>query len=187
MLALAACGGGGGSSDATPPTSTDGSTPAPTTPEPSTPAPTPATQIPEALRGQWEAILTYVPPYYVSPYGTVQEGDGSLGVSFFFYPDGRYQHAWNSLQTYFGGNCIRTGQWQEVGTLSNVGADFTFTPGRASYLQTDTCGQFKVVDPAPVSPGTHTLTLDHDDTGWPLLRVSFPTGELVLEKCRHCQ
>jgi hypothetical protein len=31
------------------------------------------------------------------------------------------------------------------------------------------------------------MTLDHDATGWPLLRIAFPTGEIVLEKCRHCQ
>jgi hypothetical protein len=44
-----------------------------------------------------------------------------------------------------------------------------------------------MLNPAPVAAATHTLTLDHDASGWPLLRVSFPSGELVLEKCRRCQ
>lgn len=181
ILSLFGCGGGGGGSpDAAPDVTTDAA-PAPA------PTPTQAASIPEELRGRWEAILTYVPPYYVSPYGTVPEGDASLGVAFYFYPDGRYEHAWNSLQTYFSGNCIRTGHWEEAGTLSSAGSEFTFSPGKASFWQTDTCGQFKFLDPAPVAAASHTLTFDRDNTGWPLLRMSFSSGELVLEKCRRCQ
>jgi hypothetical protein len=127
-----------------------------------------------------------VPPNFISQFGTVAGNDGSLAVAFFFHPDGRYEHKWDVLQVYFGGNCIRTGEWQENGTLTSAGAEYTFNPGRATYLQTDTCGQFKYLDPAPAAPGTHVLTLDRDATGWPLLRVSYPTGELVLEKCRRC-
>jgi len=64
--------------------------------------------------------------------------------------------------------------------------DFTFNPTKASYIQTDTCGQNKFLDPAPVAPASHTLNIEHDSTGWPLLRVTLPTGDIVLEKCRHC-
>lgn len=171
VLALFGCGGGGGdSADA-------GAGAAP---------PAPNVVIPEELRGRWDATLTYVPPNFVSQFGTVSGNDGSLGVAFYFHPDGRYEHTWSVLQVYFGGNCIRTGEWQENGTLTGAGAEVTFNPGRATYLQTDTCGQFKYLDPAPVAPGNHTLTLDRDASGWPLLRVGYPTGELVLEKCRRC-
>jgi hypothetical protein len=146
----------------------------------------PGVAIPEELRGRWDAILTFVPPNFVSEFGMVAGNDGSLGIAFFFHPDGRYEHAWNVLQVYFGGNCIRTAEWQENGTLTRAGAEFTFNPGRATYLQTDTCGQFKYLDPAPVAPANHALTLDRDANGWPLLRVTYPAGELVLEKCRQC-
>ena len=173
VLALFGCGGGGGGGG-----------------ESSDPAagaePPPSAVIPEELRVRWDTILTYVPPNFVSQFGTVAGNDGSLGVAFFFHPDGRYEHRWNVLQVYFGGNCIRTGEWQENGTLASAGEEFTFNPGRATYIQTDSCGEFKYLDPAPVEPANHALTLDRDATGWPLLRVSYPTGELVLEKCRQC-
>jgi len=176
VLALFGCGGGGGGGGG----GGESSDPA------AGAAPPPSAVIPEELRGRWDATLTYVPPNFISQFGTVSGNDGSLGVAFFFHPDGRYEHKWDLLQVYFGGNCIRTGAWQENGTLASAGAEFTFNPGRATYLQTDTCGQFKYLDPAPVAPGNHALTLDRDATGWPLLRVSYPTGELVLEKCRQC-
>jgi hypothetical protein len=25
-----------------------------------------------------------------------------------------------------------------------------------------------------------------DNAGWPHLRMTWPTGDIVLEKCRHC-
>ena len=52
------------------------------------------------------------------------------------YPDGRYEHRWNVLQVYFGGNCIRTGEWQENGTLASAGEEFTFNPGRIMGVRT---------------------------------------------------
>jgi hypothetical protein len=177
VLSLFGC---GGSSD-----TTSGAAPA-TTPE-ATPAATPATSTPEDLRGQWETILTYVPAFYSGPYGDVPQGDGSIGITFYFWPDGRYQHDRLLSRAYFGGNCFQTSQWEEVGTISSAGSEFTFTPGKATYFVTDTCGQSQYLDPAPVTAASHTLKLDHDNSGWPLLRMSFPTGELVLEKCRHCQ
>jgi hypothetical protein len=180
VVSLVGCGGGSSSdamSDAPPPEAT---------PE-ATPDPAPAATLPEAFRGQWEAILSYVPPFYSGPYGDVPQGDGSIGITFYFYPDGRYQYDWSLARAYFGGNCFQTSQWQEVGQVAGGGPDFTFTPGHASYLNSDSCGQFRYVDPAPVVAAIHTMTLDHDASGWPLLRMSFPTGELVLEKCRRCQ
>jgi len=176
LLTLFGCGGGG-----------SGGGGGGESPDPGVGAePPPGMVIPEELRGRWDTTQTYVPPNFISQFGTVSGNDGSLAAAFFFHPDGRYEHKWDVLQVYFGGNCIRTGAWQENGTLTSEGAEYTFTPGRATYLQTDTCGQFKYLDPAPVEPGTHTLTLDRDATGWPLLRVGYPTGELVLEKCRQC-
>jgi hypothetical protein len=177
ILSLVGC--GGGSSDETP-----ASTQA-TSDE--TPAPTPATSIPEVLQGQWETILTYVPPFYGGPYGDIPQGDGSIGITFYFSPDGRYQHVWDLAQAYFGGNCFRTAHWEEFGTVSGAGSEFTFTPGKATYSLLDSCGQTQFLDPAPVTAATHSLALDRDNTGWPILRMSFPSGELVLEKCKHCQ
>jgi hypothetical protein len=150
-------------------------------------APAQPASIPEPLTGQWERILTYVPPFYSGPYGDVPNGDGSIGITLVLTADGRYRHVWNLSSVYFGGNCIRTGGWDEFGTVSGTGAsDFTFSPTKASYVQTDTCGQFKLLDPAPATPASHTLKIEHDNTGWPLLRITFPTGDIVLEKCRHC-
>lgn len=168
ILALVGC-GGGGSGDA-----------------PVAAAQAQAASIPEPLVGQWERILTYVPPFYSGPYGDVPNGDGAIGITLVLTADGRYRHVWNLNSAYFGGNCFRTGGWDEFGTVSGNAPDFTFNPTRATYVQTDTCGVFKMLDPAPVSPATHKLTLEQDDTGWPLLRVHFPTGDVVLEKCRHC-
>ena len=175
ILALFGCGGGGsaGGPAADALAQPDG-------------APAQPASIPDALVGQWERILTYVPPFYSGPYGDTPNGDGSIGITLVLTADGRYRHVWNLSSVYFGGNCIRTGGWDEHGTVSGTGSDFTFNPIKASYVQTDTCGQFKLLDPAPVSPASHTLTIEHDNTGWPLLRVTFPTGDIVLEKCRHC-
>ena len=47
-----------------------------------------ATLVPE-LRGRWDVTLTYVPPNFISQFGTVSGNDGSLGAAFFFHPDGR--------------------------------------------------------------------------------------------------
>ena len=168
ILALFGC-GGGGSNDTT------------AVDEPVQPA-----SIPQPLAGQWETILTYVPPFYSGPYGAVPNGDGSLGITLVLTADGRYRHVWNLASAYFGGNCFRTGGWDEFGTVSGTGSDFTFNPTKASYIQTDTCGQNRFLDPAPVAPASHTLQIEHDNAGWPLLRMSFPNGDIVLEKCRHC-
>ena len=188
ILSLFGC---GGSADETPASvqATAGETQASTqATADGAPASTPATSIPEGLRGQWETILTYVPPFYSGPYAaTPPGGDGSIGITFYFWPDGRYQHFWNLATSYFGGNCFRTAGWDEFGTVSGTGSEFTFSPGRASYLSTDSCGQSKILDPAPVTAASHTLTLDRDNSGWPILRMSFPNGELVLEKCKRCQ
>lgn len=173
VLALFACGGGGSDSQ--------GGTTA------HTPAPPQGASVPEALRGQWETVLTYVPPFYGGPVGNTPQGDGSIGITFYFAPDGRYQHVWDLAQAYFGGNCFRTAHWEEAGTVSGAGVEFTFTPGRAVYSVLDSCGQSQYLDPAPVLPASHSLSIERDAAGWPHLRMSFPTGELVLEKCRRCQ
>jgi hypothetical protein len=171
-LVLALFGCGGGSSDETPAQA---------------PTPTQAASVPEYLRGQWETVLTYVPPFYSGPYGDIPQGDGSIGVAFYFSPEGHYQHVWNLAQAYFGGNCFRTAHWEEVGTLSSAGAEFTFNPAKATYSSMDSCGRTRFLDPAPVTAASHSLTLDRDNSGWPILRMSFPAGELVLEKCKRCQ
>lgn len=182
IFSLWACGGGGGGdSTAAAPAA------APSPAQGQTPAPAQTASIPESLQGQWETILTYVPPFISSPYGVIAQGDGSLGITFSFSADGRYRHDWNMMSAYYGGLCFKTGQWQETGTLSGAGPEFTFNPGHATYMQTDSCGEFRYVDPVPLTAANHTLTLEHDNTGWPLLRMSFPSGDLLLEKCRRCQ
>ena len=179
-LTLFACGGGGSSDPAPDPQQAEGT--------PETPAPPAATTLPEAFRGQWEAILTYVPPFYSGPYGSVPEGDGAIGITLYFWPDGRYQYDWSLARAYFGGMCFQSSQWKETGTLGGVaGNEFTFTPGHASYMNSDSCGQFKWLDPAPVAPSTLPMRIDHDATGWPLLVIGPPGAEQVLEKCRRCQ
>src|SRR5215467_14363872 len=132
MVSLFACGGGGGDSpDA-----------APGAGQPPTQQPTPGTPIPENLRGQWDTILTYVPPFYSGPYGDIPPGDGSIGITLYIYPDGRYHHFWNLAQAYFGGNCFRSAGWDEVGAMSGGdGSTFTFNPTKATYTQMDSCGQ----------------------------------------------
>ena len=169
LLALFGCGGGGG----------DGATGA-------TAAGAPPATMPAEMSGQWEAILTYVPPFYSGPYGDIAQGDGSLGITLILTADGRYRHFWNVAQAYFNGNCFRNGGWDEFGTVSGTGPEYTFNPAKATYAAMNSCGKAQYLDPAPVAPGTHRLTLEHDANGWPLLRVQFPTGDIVLEKCRHC-
>ena len=193
VLALAACGGGGSSSEPDAGAGHDpgqgqgpGQAPAPGQGDPPGGAP-PAAPLPEAMRGQWEAILTYVPPFYSGPYGSVPEGDGSIGMSLFLWPDGRYQYDWSLARAYFGGMCFQTSQWQETGSVAGTGEQFTFTPGHASYMNSDSCGQFKWLDPAPVAPSTLPMRIDHDATGWPLLVIGPLGAEQVLEKCRRCQ
>jgi hypothetical protein len=166
VLSLFAC-GGGGSADETQDAAQ-------------------AAAIPENLAGQWETVLTYVPASYSGPIGGTAPGDGSIGITFYFSPDGRYQHVWDLAQAYFGGNCFRTAHWEEAGTLSGTAPEFTFNPGKATYSLLDSCAETKFLDPAPVTAASHKLALGHDNAGWPLLQVSFPTGDLVLEKCRHC-
>lgn len=164
ILMLFGCGGGGSSND-TPPTAS----------------------VPENLRGQWETVLTYTPAFYGGPLIGTPEGDGSIGVMFYIGPDGRYQHRWMLSMAYFGGNCFRTARWDEFGTLSGGDSNFTFNPAKASFSQLDTCGQSKNIDSVPVIPADHRLTPGQDNAGWPMLRMGFPNGDLVLEKCRRCQ
>ena len=64
ILALFGCGGGGGSTDVT-----------------AADPPEQSASIPQPLIGQWETILTYVPPFYSGPYGSVPNGDGSIGIN----------------------------------------------------------------------------------------------------------
>ena len=179
VAALAAC-GGGGSSDPAPGADPAGGA-----------GGAQAATVPADLVGQWEVVLAYVPVSYTGQATGTTPGDGSLGITLVLTADGRYRHVWNSSQAYFNGNCFRTGGWDEHGTINGpaagTAADFTFTAAKATYIQTDTCGQNKYLDPVPgLKPGTHTLTIEHDNTGWPLLRFTFPTGDIVLEKCRHC-
>ena len=164
VLSLFGCGGSSDGAPASTQASSDGTPASTQATTDQTPTPTPATSIPENLGGQWETILTYVPPFYSGPYGDGPPGDGSLGITFYFWPDGRYQHIWTRASAYFGGNCFRTGPWEEFGTVSGAGSEFTFSPGKAPYYQTDTCGQSKVLDPAPVTAASHTLTLDRDSS-----------------------
>ena len=148
----------------------------------------PGTPVPTGLRGQWETILTSVPTYYPYPEApSTIPGSSSLGIIYYFYPDGRYEHIWNMMMVYYNGNCFRTQRWSESGTVSIAGADYTFKPSKARLSVLDSCDKAVYLDPAPAKSITVTLTPDQDQAGWPLLHFGFPTGEdIVLEKCRKC-
>jgi len=156
---------------------------------PDAPAPddhvVPAAPVPDQLTGQWNTILTYVPAYYTG-YVPTADFTGSIGVYYYFWPDGQYEYDLNSALA--SGFCIRTTRWKELGTVSIAGSDFTFSPTRAINSIMDSCGESAYVDPAPAETVTLTVTPEQDQTGWPLLRLILPSGEeLLLEKCRDCQ
>lgn len=145
------------------------------------------TPVPDELTGEWQTILTYVPGYWEGLVPTT-DFNGSLGIFFYFWGDGGYQFNLNSALTYFNGNCFRTTRWEELGTVSIAGSDFTFTATQATYSVLDSCGESTFINADPGEPATLSLTPEQDETGWPLLRLSLPSGEeLLLEKCRDCE
>lgn len=113
---------------------------------------------------------------------------GTLGVFYYFYPDGRYQYDLNTLPTYFNGNCFRTTGWTETGVVNIDGSHWTLTPSHAFYTQLDSCGEAQFIDPAAAVVATLAVTPDQDETGRPLLRIVLPNGEeLVLKRYRDCE
>jgi hypothetical protein len=146
------------------------------------------TPVPEELRGQWQTILSYLPTYFQRGDVPVRDFNGSLGIYFYFWPDGRYEHVASLLLSYFDNNCFRTAEWRERGTVNIAGTDFTFRPARATYIVTDTCGKNEYKDPAQARTTTLSMTPEQDQTGWPMLRMGLPSGEeVLLEKCRTCK
>lgn len=144
------------------------------------------TPLPDELVGQWQTVLTYVPAYWEGVIPTA-DFNGSLGIFFYFWPDGRYQLDLNSALTYFGGNCFRTTRRIELGSVSMAGSVLTFHAARATSSILDSCGETKLEEVDPGDPGTISVTHEQDPAGWPLLRLSLPSGEdLLLEKCRDC-
>jgi hypothetical protein len=138
--------------------------------------------LPHELQGQWQTILTYVPGYYTGIV-PVQDFIGSIGVTFRFSPEGRYDFALNSAATYFNGLCFRTTRWTEYGTASIAGSELTLTPVHATHSVMDSCGESVFLDPAPTSIATLTATTEVNETGGLMLRLVFPSGEnLLLEK-----
>jgi hypothetical protein len=145
------------------------------------------TPVPEELTGQWQTILTYVPAYWEGIIPT-DDFNGTLGVFFYFWPDGRYQFDLNSAVTYFGGNCFRTTSWNESGVVSIAGPEFTFIPAGATYSVLDSCGESTFINADPGDAATLTVTPELDQTGWPMLRLRYPSGDdLLVERCRDCQ
>jgi hypothetical protein len=147
----------------------------------------PGTPVPAELTGSWRTILTYVPGYYTGVV-PVDNFTGSLGISYYFSPDGQYEYNLDSAMAYFNGLCFRTTGWTESGSLRIDGSGFTLKPTRAINSIWDTCGESAYIDPAPAETVTLTVTRDQDQTGWPMLRLRLPSGEeLLLEKCRDCK
>lgn len=145
-----------------------------------------ASPVPEGMVGQWESVLTYVPAYWE---GVIPTADfiGSIGVFFYFWPDGRYEFDLSSAMTYFNGNCFRNTGWTEFGTVEIDGSACTFRPAEATSTVMDSCGEASFTTPDPGDPVTHTMTPEQDPAGWPVLRWVLPSGEeLLLEKCRDC-
>ena len=72
--------------------------------------------------------------------------------------------------------------------MANVGTEHTFTPGRVTYMQTDTCGPLGSLGLALVPPGTRTLMLDRDATTWVWgdIRIPVPLAKVLgdLERRR---
>lgn len=147
------------------------------------------TPVPTELRGQWQTYIHSIPTYYPYPRSVpIQPGENSLlGIFFYFWPDGRYQHVWNLTQTYYGGNCFRTMRWDELGMVRIAEPSFTFQPNKATLSVLDSCGTASLNQ---FRPQTFTLNVspDQDQAGWPHLRVYLPSGEeLLMEKCRDCK
>jgi hypothetical protein len=80
--------------------------------------------------GRWKTTLTYLPAYYTGAAGTT-DFIGSVGIAMYFSPNGGYQFDLSTAATYFGGNCFRTTEWSETGTVRIAGADITFTSTHA--------------------------------------------------------
>ena len=168
LLTAAGCGGGGGGGGE------DGASQAT------------GTSVPADLIGQWRTILTYVPGFYT---GIVPNSDtiSSLGITLKFPPGGGYGFELSTATTYFGGNCFRTTDWNEIGVVSIAGSEITFRSTHAINSILDSCGKAQYIDPAPTSSATYTMTREQDATGWPMLRLRLPNGEeIVLERCRNC-
>jgi hypothetical protein len=145
------------------------------------------TPVPDEITGKWQTILTYVPAYWEGIIPTA-DFNGSLGVFFYFWPDGRYQFDLDSAVTYFGGNCFRTTSWSESGTVRIEGEAFTFQPARATYSVLDSCGESTFINADPGDAATLTVTPEYDGTGWPMLRLRYPSGDdLLVERCRDCE
>ena len=145
------------------------------------------TSVPDEIAGKWQTILTYVPAYWEGIIPTA-DFNGSLGVFFYFWPDGGYQFDLDSAITYFNGNCFRTTSWSESGTVAIDGADFTFQPAQATYSVLDSCGESTFINADPGDAATLIVTQEFDDTGWPMLRLRYPSGEdLLVERCRDCE
>lgn len=143
--------------------------------------------VPAELQGQWQSILTYVPANYAGIL-PITDVNGSFGIFYYFSADGQYQISLRALASYFDFNCTLNAHRQEVGTVTIVGADFTFNPTHAFESTLDSCGESRYVDPAPVQGRTVMITPELDAAGWPHVRLHFPDGEqVVLERCRDCQ
>lgn len=167
----------------------------------------PGTPLPTELRGQWQTAFAVsfsdIPDYMKDSVDEKRKEDqrintivnmpdglvikkSTLGIAFYFFPDGRYEHVWLfSLEYSY--SCIRLVQWKEQGTVGIAGTSFSFRPARATFAGLDNCEGIAVEAPARPKAATIHVTPDQDPAGWPLLRFGYPSGELVLEKCRTCK
>lgn len=155
-----------------------------------------STPLPEELQGQWQTAIASFPgidytrfiyPSFnlpIDPSG-LNIQNSTLGIIFFFYPDGHYQHMWTwRIKEYA---CTTVLQWWERGTVSLVGSALTLKPSEAKNGMANDCTGVDMHGPAQGKARTLNVKSDQDDTGWPLLLLGYPGGDLTLEKCRECE
>jgi hypothetical protein len=156
----------------------------------------PGTPVPDELRGQWQTAIAaptgtwdHVGINYEIPINVpdlIEVHSSTLGIAFYFFEDGRYEHVW-IWETQYSYACGRILTWTEQGTVNITGTAFTFQPTQAMFRALDNCAGLAAEELAQAKTVTLTVTPEQDAAGWPLLRFGYPSGsDLVLEKCKTC-
>lgn len=149
--------------------------------------------VPAEMQGQWQTNIAgppdlsgFLDPGIVDPPPYGQNARTDLGIGFYFFPNGRYQRVLIYKISYLY-TCILVQQWYEEGAVRIEGSSFSFYPSKATLSKGGNCAGTISNSPVQGQPFTLTITPDQDQTGWPLLHLGYPGGDLLLEKCRDCK